>query len=149
MKLREALELIQQRQLAGVEPERYWLGCSSTPAHLQTFLRAFLMTGRPHSDVQVESSLFGDLLGSIERFPPAGYAGVAVVCEWYDLDPRLGFRRLGGWTRAGLTICWRTSRRRSRACNMPWNEFPARFPWRWRCQRSPCLPWKSRLRRRP
>jgi HAD superfamily phosphatase (TIGR01681 family) len=25
------------------------------------------------------------------------YTGVAVFCEWYDLDPRLGFRRLGGW----------------------------------------------------
>ena len=25
------------------------------------------------------------------------YTGAAVICEWYDLDPRLGFRRLGGW----------------------------------------------------
>jgi FkbH-like protein len=45
----------------------------------------------------VESTPYGDLLGGLERFQPQAYAGVAVVCEWYDLEPRLGFRRLGGW----------------------------------------------------
>ena len=97
MKLREALELIQQARPAGAERRRYLLGCSSTPAHLQTLLHAYLLTQHPALQVEIEPTPYGDLLGSLERFQPRGYAGVAVVCEWYDLDPRLGFRRLGGW----------------------------------------------------
>ncbi|HLY17344.1 MAG TPA: HAD-IIIC family phosphatase [Bryobacteraceae bacterium] len=102
MKLREALELIQQPRPARAERECYLLACSSTPIHLQTFLHAFLLKQRPHVEVQVESSLYGDLLGALERLQPEAYHGVAVVCEWYDLDPRLGFRRLGGWVPSGF-----------------------------------------------
>jgi FkbH-like protein len=97
MKLREALELIQQPHPAGAERRRYLMGCSSTPAHLQTLLHAYLLKQHPAFQVEIEATLYGDLLGGLERFQPQGYAGVAVVCEWYDLDPRLGFRRLGGW----------------------------------------------------
>jgi len=97
MKLREALELIQESRPALADKGRFLLGCSSTPAHLQTFLHAHLLTRRPNLEIQIEPSLYGDLLGSLERFDPKGWTGVSVICEWYDLDPRLGYRRLGGW----------------------------------------------------
>jgi FkbH-like protein len=100
MKLREALELIQKPRSG--RQDRYLLGCSSTPAHLQTFLRASLMLRCPNSDVQIDTTTYGDLLGSLEGVRVSGYAGVAVICEWYDLDPRLGFRRLGGWVPSGF-----------------------------------------------
>lgn len=96
MKLREALEIIHAVRPGGPHL-RYLLGCSSTPTHLQTFLRAFLVTRQPAADVQVETLPYGDLAGGLETRGIGGYAGAAVVCEWYDLDPRLGFRRLGGW----------------------------------------------------
>jgi FkbH-like protein len=97
MKLREALEAIQTPRSPGAAQARYLLGCSSTPTHLRTFLHAFLMLRRPDVDVEVETTPYGDLLGALEGPRTAGYAGAAVVCEWFDLDPRLGFRRLGGW----------------------------------------------------
>ena len=98
MKLREALESIRRPRPAGAEHARYLLGCSSTPAHLQTFLHAHLLARRPALEIEVEPTTYGDLLGSLERFEPQGFTGAAVVCEWFDLDPRLGFRRLGGWS---------------------------------------------------
>jgi FkbH-like protein len=97
VKLREALESIRRPRPAGAERARYLLGCSSTPTHLQTFLHAHLLSQLPTFEIEIEPTTYGDLLGSLERFEPRGYAGAAVVCEWYDLDPRLGFRRLGGW----------------------------------------------------
>jgi FkbH-like protein len=98
MKLREALELIQQARPAGTERARYLLGCSSTPTHLQTLLQAYLIREHPEFEIEIEPILYGDLLGSLERTQPEGFTAVALVCEWYDLDPRLGFRRLGGWS---------------------------------------------------
>jgi len=97
MKLREALESIRRPRPAQAERARYLLGCSSTPTHLQTFLHAHLLSRLPRFEIEIEPTTYGDLLGSIERFEAQGYAGAALVCEWYDLDPRLGFRRLGGW----------------------------------------------------
>ncbi|MGE5486493.1 MAG: HAD-IIIC family phosphatase [bacterium] len=97
MKLREALEIIRAARTDPAENGRYLLACSSTPIHTQTFFRAHLLARRSGAGVQVDTSRYGDLLGSLEDFNPAGYAGAAVLLEWYDLDPRLGFRRLGGW----------------------------------------------------
>ncbi len=97
MKLLEALQSIQQAHPTETDPVRYLLGCSSTPIHLQTFLHAYLLSRNPTFPIEIEPTTYGDLLGGLERFEPKGYAGAAVVCEWHDLDPRLGFRRLGGW----------------------------------------------------
>lgn len=97
MKLREALESISQQRPQETERTRYLLACSSTPTHLRTFLHAYLLGQRPGCAVDIETSLYGDLLGGLERYQPQGYTAAAIICEWYDLDPRLGFRRLGGW----------------------------------------------------
>jgi FkbH-like protein len=97
MRLREALELIRDSKPQGTEEARYKLACSCAPAHLETFLQAFLIQRRPDADIAIDTLAYGDLVGGVERVNPSGYTGVAVICEWYDLDPRLGFRRLGGW----------------------------------------------------
>ena len=97
MKLREALETIQEPSPAGAARVRYFLGCSSTPTHLATFLHAHLCKRLPLAEIILDAPTYGDLLGSLERLKAEGYSGVVVLCEWFDLDPRLGFRRLGGW----------------------------------------------------
>lgn len=97
MKLREALELVQQSSSDDARIARYLLGCSATPLHLRTFVHAHLAKQNPQFKVEIEPTVYGDLLGALARFEPYGYTAAIVVCEWYDLDPRLGFRRLGGW----------------------------------------------------
>jgi FkbH-like protein len=98
MKLREALETNQKQQRPGAARRlRVALVCSSTPTNLKAFLQASLIERQPDAAIQVDTTAYGDLAGSLEQLAPADYDGVAVVCEWFDLDPRLGFRRLGGW----------------------------------------------------
>ncbi len=75
------------------------LACGFTPLHLETFLAAHLQRSLPGSRVEVKTGLYGDLAGSLERISgcDAAAAAVAVALEWQDLDPRLGYRSLGGW----------------------------------------------------
>jgi len=70
-----------------------------TPLHLQTFLGAHLRQALRNRSVDIGVGLFGDLAGSIDNAAaaPSRHA-LAVVLEWQDLDPRLGIRRLGGWS---------------------------------------------------
>lgn len=96
MKLSEALQI---RQKAETIPERFEvaLACGFTPLHLETFLAAHLQRAFPHQRVQVGTGLFGDLPGTLERLQASRADAIAIVIEWPDLDPRLGFRSLGGW----------------------------------------------------
>jgi FkbH-like protein len=77
----------------------FFLACGFTPLHLQTFLTAHLQLAHPGARVNVATGLFGDLAGNIARIAPGQAA--AIVLEWSDLDPRLGFRALGGWSASG------------------------------------------------
>lgn len=100
MKLREALEWTQNHKPAGGEQVRYQLACSSTPRILETFLSAFLIQQSPETNILIDTQPYGDLLGGLENLNPARYTAISIICEWFDLDPRLGFRRLGGWAPA-------------------------------------------------
>jgi FkbH-like protein len=95
VKLATALQI-----LAGTSKELpardVFLACGFTPLHLQTYLTAHLQLAHPESRVSVATGLYGDLPGNVTRIPPR--APAAIVMEWPDLDPRLGFRSLGGWT---------------------------------------------------
>ena len=97
MKLIEALQIIKD----GPGPEapvlRLFLGCGFTPLHLTTFLKAHLRRRNPAARVEIETGLFGDLPGNLERASRSSPQGVALVIEWSDLDARLGLRQLGGW----------------------------------------------------
>lgn len=99
MKLVEALQMVQQPAAEGAEPLRVLLACGFTPLHLQTYLGAYLRQRCPRHAVAVETGLFGDCIGSLER---AAETSCAVVLEWSDLDPRLGVRQLGGWRPSDL-----------------------------------------------
>jgi FkbH-like protein len=112
MKLFQALKLIRDRKLsadgqAAGSTLSYDLICGFTPLHLRTFVNAALLQRSNDSVIDVEIGLFGDLLGNIERISndlneaaeldDRTHAGVAVVIEWSDLDPRLGLRATHGW----------------------------------------------------
>jgi FkbH-like protein len=96
VKLIEALRII-----AGVAPDLparpLDLICGFTPLHLETFLRATLQQRLPNQQVVIRTGLFGDVAGNIERARDAGAREAAILIEWADLDPRLGWRSTGGW----------------------------------------------------
>ena len=77
------------------------LACGFTPLHLTTFLAAHLQRCLPASRVEVKTGLYGDLAGNLERI--SGCDAAAVAIEWQDLDPRLGYRSLGGWGPSEVT----------------------------------------------
>jgi len=95
MKLREALQ-IAHAPAAG-SPYHVHLIAGFEPLHLKTFLAAALrqrlraQTGdRP---VRVETGLFGDWGGNLERaLSAAGASPVVAILEWADLHAALGWR---------------------------------------------------------
>jgi FkbH-like protein len=94
MKLAEALKVIQSASPDAPRLEVALL-CGFTPLHLETFLRAHLCQLFPGRTPNVQTGLYDDLIGNLQRV--AGVSAAVVVIEWPDLDPRLGLRRLGGW----------------------------------------------------
>jgi FkbH-like protein len=97
VKLINALEVLR-RSSGTVGPEfKTFLACGFTPLHLQTFLAAHLQMLRPENRITIQTGLFGDLSGNIERLELAGVDALAASVEWADVDPRLAVRTLGGW----------------------------------------------------
>lgn len=102
MKLTEALRIIQ-RAPKEASSFKVLLACGYTPLHVQTFLTAHLQTALPHRRVELIAGLYGDVPGTLARGSEEGLHAIAVPLEWADLDPRLGFRQLGGWGPNELT----------------------------------------------
>jgi FkbH-like protein len=100
MKLAEALNIVHSAPV-DVPQLQVALLCGFTPLHLETFLRAQLCKLFPDRSPVVQTGLYGDLLGNLQR--AAGISTAVVVIEWPDLDPRLGLRRLGGWEPSRLS----------------------------------------------
>jgi FkbH-like protein len=98
MKLSEALKVLQKAPTAAARSFHVFLVCGCTPLHLHTFLRAHLHLLLPDQQVALDTGLYGDCLGSLERARNASPDAIAVFLEWADFDPRLGIRRLGGWS---------------------------------------------------
>src|SRR5207245_11810232 len=96
MKLTEALQIIQ-RVPANARPYHVLLVCGFTPIHLQHFLTACLQLSLPEYKPFVRTGLYGDLLGTLRSAAAEDLDAVAIVLERPDLDPRLGYRSLGGW----------------------------------------------------
>ena len=96
MKLSEALSIIQKAP-ADAQPFPVLLACGFTPLHLENYLAAHLQTALPNRKVRISTGLYDNLPGTLEQFDPSGAEAVAIVIEWSDLDPRLGYRKLGGW----------------------------------------------------
>ena len=95
MKLTEALQILNAARSAGGPVGEVSLCCGFTPLHAATFLQAHLQTRFPDRRIQLTTGLYGDLIGNIERTTASAMA--AVILEWSDLEPRLGFRQSGGW----------------------------------------------------
>jgi FkbH-like protein len=113
MNLLQALELLKQ-PVSEFESERQlYLACGFTPLHLKTFLAAHLRLCFPKDRIEIDTGLYGDLLGNLERLRPSGGLTVCVVVEWADLDPRLGVRALGGWGSAVIPDIVESARQRS------------------------------------
>jgi FkbH-like protein len=94
MKLSEALGVVNgAREKA--RGRRFFLVCGFTPLHLKTFLAAHLQSAVADARVEIATGVYGDVAAALADVP--GGSELAVVLEWPDLDPRLGFRRLGGW----------------------------------------------------
>ncbi|HZS56201.1 MAG TPA: HAD-IIIC family phosphatase [Bryobacteraceae bacterium] len=96
MKLAEALSIVQKTS-AELPEFGVLLACGITPLHLQNYLAAHLQALRPDRKVRISSGLFGDLVGTLDQASRQDLQAVALVVEWSDLDPRLGYRQLGGW----------------------------------------------------
>jgi FkbH-like protein len=102
MKLREAIRL--KRAAAARAGRRYtaFLAMGAMPLHLETLFGASLAVAMPNRAIACRTGPYGDLLEAVGAAEAADAHGVAVVLEYRDLDPRLGYRRVGGWTRASV-----------------------------------------------
>jgi FkbH-like protein len=97
MKLAEALKIVQTAPPEKAERFSLYLACGFLPLHLSTFIQAYLSELLPERRIRIETGLYGDLAGNLERVKDADASAGAVVFEWADFDPRLGLRSLGGW----------------------------------------------------
>lgn len=100
MRLIDALERINAAKAANRPSESVFLACGFTPLHLNTFLTAALQERSTDHRIVCESGVFGDLIGNLSRAAQLEQRTVAVVVEWADLDARLSYRSLGGWSPA-------------------------------------------------
>src|ERR1051326_573860 len=96
MKLCDALNLLRDIP-ADADPLLIHLACGFTPLHFKTLLAAEIWRVS-HKKAEIQSGLYGDLLGSLQKAGESGADFVVCVAEWSDLDPRLGLRSLGGWS---------------------------------------------------
>ncbi len=94
MKLSEALTIVNKSRKK-TDFRRFFLVCGFTPLHLKTFLAAHLQCAVADARVEIVTGVYEDIPGALTGIPVGSEA--VVVLEWPDLDPRLGFRRLGGW----------------------------------------------------
>ena len=102
MRLVEALEVLKRPVPKDAPLQRVFLACGFTPLHLETFLHAHLRSAAPTDAIEIQTGVFGDLAGNIERLDRSGCDTLVAAIEWPDLDARLGMRSLGGWRAADL-----------------------------------------------
>lgn len=73
------------------------LVCGFSPLHLQTLLSGHLQQCLPGYRVSMKTGIYGNVAATLETTDFSSAAAIAVVIEWSDLDPRLGFREAGAW----------------------------------------------------
>src|SRR3981081_814463 len=84
MKLAEALKVIQSA-LPDAPRLKVALLCGFTPLHLETFLRAHLCKLFPERSPNVQTGLYGDLIGNLGRV--AGGSTAVAVIGWASSGP--------------------------------------------------------------
>ena len=103
MQFTEAIKTIREYSSVDLPLCRVRLVTGFNPLHLQTFLQAHLQQRIPASRVVVSTDVYGDMTGALARVQTSTAEMCAIALEWPDLDPRLGFRQLGGWGHKELT----------------------------------------------
>jgi FkbH-like protein len=103
MRLAEALTIVQQPPPDRGAVLKVGLVCGFMPLHLETFLTARLRLAFPHHAVVIETGLYGDFMGNLDRLTRGPAEHLALVMEWPDFDPRLGLRNLNGWRQSGIS----------------------------------------------
>ena len=98
MKLAEALKIVASQTANDAPQTSVFLACGFEPLHFKTFLAAHLSNCTRKHHFQVETGLYGDIIGNIKLIERGHYNSAVIPVEWMDLDPRTGYRRLGGWT---------------------------------------------------
>ena len=96
MKLAEALSIVRSAPAEGAV-FHVVLACGFTPLHLQNYFAAYLQKALPNRKIHVETGLFEDAIGTLATFKDNQAQAGVLTLEWADLDPRLGYRHLGGW----------------------------------------------------
>jgi FkbH-like protein len=112
LRLIDALKILQVDSPPENRILRVYLACGFTPLHLKTFLAAYLQRACPDRRVQIDSGLYGDILGNIER-ARAEHGTVVIALEWPDIDGRLGIRAVGstaGWEDLRDSACKKVER---------------------------------------
>ena len=97
MKLIDALRIVHQRPREGEAPCLIYLASGFNPLHFGTFLTAELNLLLKNRAADIETGLYGDLAGNIERLSKLECESGVIMLEWSDLDARLGIRSLGSW----------------------------------------------------
>ncbi len=98
MNLNQALALIREPR-ESAHKSVHFLVCGFQPLHLATFLQAYLLERRTGRSVEILTGLYGDLEGNLSKALGSPASDATVVLEWSDIDPRLGLRASGGWSR--------------------------------------------------
>ena len=131
MKLAEAL-LTLRNVGPDARPLPLHLVCGFTPLHLQTFLGACVQKQAPGRKAVIQTGLFDDCIGSLERLgmENGSLETVVVALEWSDFDPRLGLRRLGGWGPGQLPDIVTTVAAQTRRCGEAIQRLAERVPVR-------------------
>jgi len=103
MTLAQALRLVSENPpQSASDTFQVALVCGFTPLHLQTFLTASLRRRMPAHHVTVSTGMYEDIAGTLRTAAAQRLDAIVLVIEWADLDPRLGFRRSGGWSPRSL-----------------------------------------------
>ncbi len=97
LKLVDAVRILQKPVSRDSPVLRLFLNCGFAPLHLRVFLAARMKAVFPSHRIEIDTGVYGDVVGNLQLLqrsrPDYGF----VLLEWPDLDPRLGYRQLGGW----------------------------------------------------
>lgn len=103
MRFTEALKLAKDAGSREKTPFDVILVSASTPLSLVTFTQAFLGKNDGQRRFKVSAAPYGDLIESARHAFASDSDAVAVVLEYYALDPRLGLRRASSWNDSALS----------------------------------------------
>jgi FkbH-like protein len=100
MKLVKALNILKGVRRRKGESFTCFLATAMNPLHLGTFLAAELSLLFRDQRIEIQSGLYGDFLGNLDRLARTDADCGIVLMEWTDLDPRLGIRSVAAWSEA-------------------------------------------------